>query len=137
LANRTLRAIDRWRAHDPEAAEACKQAADIFALLDDQNLAWDYYTTYLIGNGLDVNRWQSVAAEMNQRGQYKLADQALAVAADVDPANAEVVWERAKNLRQAGQDDKADDLMRRLANEKWPEQYQSIRANAQHYLKAK
>ncbi len=137
LLERTIRAIDRWRAHDPEAGDACKKAADIFTLLGERDLAWDYYTTQLIGSGLDVSRWQSVAAEMNQSGAYQLADRALVVAADVDPTNAEVVWQRAKNLRQAGRTAEANQLMHRLATEKWPERYQGIRSNAQYFLNAR
>ena len=95
------------------------------------------YTTMMIGRGLDVSRWQVVAAEMSQHGAHDLADLALSIAQEVEPTNAEVVWQRAKNLRQAKRNDEADQLMRRLADEKWPERYQGIRSHAQDQLKGR
>jgi hypothetical protein len=135
LSARTLRAADRWRAHDPEASDACRKAAETFALLGEADLAWDYYTTTMIGRGTEASPWQGIAAELNQQGAYELADQALAVAAEADPTNAEVLWQKAKNLRQAGRGAEADRLMRRLADEKWPARYQDIRAHAQYEVK--
>ena len=134
LTEQTVRAIDRWRAHDPEAGDGCKKAAEVFALLGENDLAWDYTTTTLLGDGLDVARWQRVAQERNQTGDYLLADRALLVASEVDATNAEVVWQRAKNLRQAGKVAEADMLLHRLANEQWPERYQGIRSSAQYSL---
>ena len=103
-------------------------------MLDENDLAWDYTTTTMLGGGLDVARWQRVAQERNQAGDYLLADRALVVASEVDPTNAEVVWQRAKNLRQAGKVAEADKLLHRLANEQWPERFQGIRSSAQYSL---
>jgi tetratricopeptide (TPR) repeat protein len=135
LSARTVRAIDRWRAHDPEANEACRKAAEVLALAGKGDLAWDYYTTSLIGRGTDTSAWQGVASGLNQRGEYQLADEALQVAGKTDPTNAAVLWEQARNLREAKRDKEADELMGRLANGKWPERYQDIHAHAQDYVR--
>jgi ferric-dicitrate binding protein FerR (iron transport regulator) len=135
LSDRTVRAIDRWRAHDPEANEPCRRAAEVLALVGKSDLAWDYYTTTLIGRGTDTSPWQDMASGLTRRGEYPLADQALRVASETDPTNAAVLWERARNLREAKHDKEADELMGKLANGKWPEQYQDIHAHAQDYMR--
>ena len=138
LRAKTLRTIDRWRAHDPEANERCKTAAEIFNLLGETELAWDYHTTALLDQGLSVSTWQNLAESLSKEGDYRpVADEALLVAAQVEPSNAEVLWQRALNLRAAKQNEEADQLLRRLANETWPERYQGIRAAAQFQMKGR
>ena len=74
-------------------------------------------------------------AELISTGDDNLIWQtALKVASDVDPTDAEVVWQRAKTLRAAKKDAEADELMRRLADENWPERYQGIHAHAREQL---
>jgi tetratricopeptide (TPR) repeat protein len=134
LSTRTLRVVDRWRAHDPEQGQPCLMAAAIFALLGEQDLAWDYLTTTVGGLGNEVVHWRGVAGELSQAGEMSLADRALVVASDVDPRNAAVVWQRAQTLRLANRKADADRLLRRLAEEKWPPEYQSISAHARQTL---
>src|SRR5262249_14552274 len=42
---KVVRATDRWRALDPDSAQACNQAGRILQMLGQPDLSWDYLTT--------------------------------------------------------------------------------------------
>ncbi len=108
LAARTVRAADRWRAHDPEAMGACRTASEVLQLLGENELAWEYLTT---PNAMQPERSSSVrggAAALSRDGRHTLAEYAYEVAAAAEPDNPDIVWERAQNLRRAGQRAESD-----------------------------
>ncbi|HZY89150.1 MAG TPA: hypothetical protein VFE78_30285 [Gemmataceae bacterium] len=56
------------------------------------------------------------------------------MAAAADPDNAQLLWDRAQNLRQAGHTEQAEGLFRTLAGRDWPGEYRGIRTRAQWQL---
>ncbi len=131
LAARTIRAADRWRAHDPEAAAACQTAAAILRALGEDDAAWEYLTTPEALRPGSVS-WTGTAQDLIRQGDVYLADRSFAAACEQDPDNALLLWQRAMSLRQAGWD--ADALLHQLADGEWPEQYQWVRERAKWQL---
>jgi ferric-dicitrate binding protein FerR (iron transport regulator) len=114
LAARTIRAADRWRAHDPEAAGACRTASEVLQLLGEDELAWEYLTT---PSAMQQERSSSVrgqAAALSREGRHTLAEFAYEVAAAAEPDDPDIVWERAQNLRRAGKRAEADRWLKTL-----------------------
>jgi tetratricopeptide (TPR) repeat protein len=115
LAVRTIRAADRWRAHDPEASGACQTASEVLRLLGEEELAWEYLTTPNAMQPEQSSTVRSLATSLSNSGQFTLAEYAYEVAADADPKDPQLLWERAQNLRRAGQDAEADRWLKKLA----------------------
>jgi hypothetical protein len=134
IANRTIRAVDRWRKHDPEASGACRTASEILYLLGAREIAWEYLTTAEAGEPTNSHTWDDLGQRVQRRGQFRTADTAYATAFEADPNDATILWKRSENLRQAGDVAEADKLLRQIADSEWPPQYNNVRANARWQL---
>jgi ferric-dicitrate binding protein FerR (iron transport regulator)/predicted Zn-dependent protease len=134
LAARAVRAADRWRAHDPEPAAPCLAAARVLRALGAGDLAWEYQTTAAGRHPDETGTWVGLAHSLSREGDPGLAERAYAVAAAADPENAQLLWDRAQNLRQAGQAEEAEQLFRTLAGRDWPTAYRGISARARWQL---
>ncbi len=134
LQIRTVRAADRWRARDPEAADACESAAATFADLDDPALAWDYLTTAAALRSPGSPSWRQVAETRHAAGDFAMAERAYAAACAAEPGDALLLWERARNLRQAGRTTESVALLRRLVDEEWPGDAARVRDRARWQL---
>jgi predicted Zn-dependent protease len=134
IAHRTIRAVDRWRKHDPEATGACRTASEILYLLGAREIAWEYLTT-AEGNEPTTSRtWDDLGQRMQRRGEFGTADMAYATAFEADPNDATILWKRSENLRQAGDVAGADKLLRQIADSEWQPAYNNVRANARWQL---
>ena len=135
LAARTIRAADRWRAHDPEATGACQTASEILSLLGENELAWEYLTT---PSAMQQERAAStfgVASSLRSEGNLRLAEYAYEVATQAQPNDPQIVWEQALNLRRAGKRDEGDRLLKTLAtNDKDSWEWRRVRERAQWEL---
>jgi hypothetical protein len=120
LEARITRAAERWRLHDPESADACDAAADLITELGDADLGWDYLTTAAVQRSPERPPWRKIAESRHSIGDFATAERAYAAACAAEPADADIVWERARNLRQAGKKAEAAKLLRRLADGDWP-----------------
>src|SRR5262249_16934471 len=107
---RVVRAADRWRRLDREQGDACRQASGILRRLGGRQLAWDYLTTPVGLRPNESGPWTELAQTMQRQGELTLADQAFAAAFAAEPTNAQLLWDRAQNLRQTGRRDQADKL---------------------------
>jgi hypothetical protein len=134
LQLRTVRAADRWRAHDPEAADACETAAATFADLDEPALAWDYLTTAAALRSPGSPSWRQLAESRHAGGDFAMAERAYAAACAAEPGDALLLWERARNLRQAGRTTESVALLRRLVDEEWPRDTARVRDRARWQL---
>jgi len=93
-----------------------------------RELAWEYQTT-----GRQPDTWIGLARTLSREGDLDMAERAYAVAAAADPDNAQLLWDRAQNLRQAGRAEQATDLFRALAGRDWPNA-PGVRTRAQWQL---
>jgi ferric-dicitrate binding protein FerR (iron transport regulator) len=118
LAARTVRAADRWRAHDPEAADASRLAGATLKLLGTRDLAWEYLTTPSAGRDGEERSLSGLATELRRGGDYDLAENAFALASAAEPSDGMVAWERAENLRQAGKPEEARRLLEAVLRDK-------------------
>ena len=63
-----------------------------------------------------------------------MADDAFASAFAAEPTNAQLLWERAQNLRQSGNLVEARKLLRQLADGSWQARFQALAAQARYQL---
>ncbi|MFH1266012.1 MAG: hypothetical protein ABIK89_09805, partial [Planctomycetota bacterium] len=131
---RVIRAADRWRAIDPDPTAACQTAARIFGDLGEAELAWDYLTTPLAARPNEAAPWVNMAKMLRRQGHLELADRAYASAFEAEPTNAQVLWDRAQVLLEAGRSEDAKKLLRQVADGKWTPQFDWIQTRARQYV---
>jgi ferric-dicitrate binding protein FerR (iron transport regulator)/tetratricopeptide (TPR) repeat protein len=134
---RVVRAADRWRSVDADTGDACRLAADALSRLGAVDLAWDYATSPLAGGAEASINWDERGREYHRQGQYELAQRAYALLFEADPANAQVLWNRAQALLEAGGRDRAHALLEELTRGSWDPKYDWIRRQAEQTLKRK
>jgi ferric-dicitrate binding protein FerR (iron transport regulator) len=132
--SRVVRAADRWRAVDHDPAAACQAAAKVLKRLGDRELAWDYLTTPVGLRPNESGPWWSLALALGKEGALELADRAYRAAADAEPTDAQIIWERAQNLKLLGKHQEAQQLVRRIAEGTWQPRFQGLQAQARHLL---
>jgi predicted Zn-dependent protease len=113
LIRRTVWAIDRLRAHDPEAGGECTQAGQLLRLLGAEDLAWDYLTTPYAGKD-EPPPLHGEAANLMRAGAANLGERMYRVAVEADPDNVALWWDRAQALHQAGRKEEARALFQAL-----------------------
>jgi hypothetical protein len=130
LAVRVIRAADRWRSLDRDATAPCQAAAKILQSLGAGDEAWDYMTTPI---GLQPNEaapWLDLAKTQKSARAFDLADRAYAAAFEAEPTNAQILWDRARSLQQAGRQAEAQTLYRQLAEGQWQPRFSGLQAQA-------
>jgi tetratricopeptide (TPR) repeat protein len=136
LITRVIRTADRWRALDPDKTEACQSAARVFLALNVRELAWDYMTTPLAEKSNEGQPWVNLAQLLRQEGDFPLADRAYATAFDVEPTNAQNLWDRAMLLQQMEHLTEARKLFQQLADGKWEPRFSWIQTQARNYVQS-
>jgi ferric-dicitrate binding protein FerR (iron transport regulator) len=127
---KVVRAADRWRSLDRDSTAACHAAGKILQSLGTRDQAWEYLTTPI---GLQPNEaapWLSLAQAQHGARHFELADRAYAAAFEAEPTNAQILWDRARNLQQAGQLAEAQKLYRQLAQGQWQPRFSGLQAQA-------
>jgi tetratricopeptide (TPR) repeat protein len=137
LLAKVIRTADRWRALDPDPAAPCRAAADILRLLGKPDLAWEYLTTPIGRNPAESPPWAGLASDLAQQGNYALADRAYEAAFEADPGNAQLLWDRARNLKRAGRLAESRRIFRQLADTDWQPRYRWLREQARWQLEPK
>jgi hypothetical protein len=131
---KVLRVADRWRALDRDASKPCELAGRILQTIGERDLVWDYLTTPVGLRPNEAEPWADLARTLARQGELVLADRAYAAAFDAEPTNAQILWDRARNLSQAGQTNEAEKLYRRLAEGSWQPRFQGLRDQARWQL---
>jgi hypothetical protein len=67
---------------------------------------------------------------LGRRGELDLADRAYTAAFVAEPTNAQILWDRATNLRQAGKLTEAKKVYRQLAEGKWQPRFTWLQTQA-------
>ncbi len=137
LLPRTIRAADRWRALDRDGNQACESAARVLKVLGAGDLAWDYLTTPIGLKPNEAGPWQSLAAGLGQQGDLALADRAWKAAFEAEPTDAQLLWNRAENLKRAGKVAEAHALLRKIVNESWQPRFNWLKAQARWQLEGR
>jgi tetratricopeptide (TPR) repeat protein len=131
---RVMRVADRWRALDPTATEPCILAARVLRTHGQRDSAWDYLTTPVALRPNEAQPWHDLAATLVRQGDLELADRAYEAAFDAEPTNAQILWDRAQNLRQMDRTKEAQALLKKLAEEKWQPRFNWIQQQAKWQL---
>jgi tetratricopeptide (TPR) repeat protein len=134
---KVVRAADRWRALDPDATAACQAAGRILRTLGEKELAWDYLTTPVGQKPNESGPWASLAQVLRNDGEFDLADRAYATAFAAEQTNAQLLWDRAENLRQAGRWEAARRVYRQLADGTWQDRFAGLKQQARSFLEAR
>jgi predicted Zn-dependent protease len=130
LLARVIRAADRWRSLDSDSTAACQAAARILQTLGAKELAWDYLTTPIGLQPNEADPWLKLAQALQGEGDFDLADRAYTLAFAGEATNAQILWDRAQNLQQAGRIEQARQLYRQLADGTWQPRFQGLQQQA-------
>ncbi len=95
---------------------------------------WDYLTTPIGLRPNEAEPWANLGRTLARQVNLLLADRAYAAAFETEPTNAQILWDRARNLAQAGNADEADKLYRRLAKGSWQPRFGALRDQARRQL---
>jgi tetratricopeptide (TPR) repeat protein len=123
---KVVRVADRWRALDRDSSEPCTQAAWILQRLGDRELGWDYLTTPIGLKPNEAEPWLTLASNLTRKGDLALADLAYKSAFETEPTNAQILWDRAENLRRLGKNVEAATLFRQIAEGTWQPRFQGL-----------
>jgi len=134
LIAKVIRSADRWRAIDPEPAQACEFASRILQRLGAEDLAWDYMTTPLADKPNEAAPWAALAQSLRAQGDVALADRAYATAFAAEPTNAQILYDHAMLLQQFGRAGEARELFQKLATGDWQQRWDWIKAQAKTYV---
>jgi cytochrome c-type biogenesis protein CcmH/NrfG len=134
---KAVRAADRWRALDRDASGACETVARILQRLGERDLGWDYLTTPVALSPNESGPWVQLAQTLNHKGELDLAERAYTAASESEPTNAQILWDRAQNLRQAGMTAEAARLFRQIAEGQWQPRFQGLQAQARLQVQAR
>jgi tetratricopeptide (TPR) repeat protein len=127
---KTVRTADRWRALDSDGEAACQAAGRILQSLGERELVWDYLTSPVSLHPNESGPWLGLARSLGRRGELDLADRAFTAAFEAEPTNAQILWDRATNLRQAGKVQEAKKLYRQLAEGTWQPRFRWLQTQA-------
>jgi hypothetical protein len=127
---RVIRAADRWRALDRDQEEACKLAAAVLRGLGEKELAFDYLVTPVGLRPGEADAWSGLAGQLVRWGERGLADRAYQSAFQRESSNAQILWDRAENLRQAGRLVQARALYRQIASSEWQPRFATLKTQA-------
>jgi tetratricopeptide (TPR) repeat protein len=131
---KVIRTADRWRALDRDAGRPCELAARILQTIGERDEVWDYLTTPVALHPNEAEPWANLGQTLARQGEWQLADRAYAAAFEAEPTNAQLLWDRARNLAQAGQAQEAEKLYRRLAEGTWQPRFAGLRDQARWQL---
>jgi hypothetical protein len=134
LKDKVIRAADRWRALDSDSTAACHTAARILKYLGHKELAWDYLTTPTALRPNESAPHLALAQTLRNDGDYDLADKAYVLAFEAESTNAQILWERAQSLQQAGKIADAQKVYRQIAEGEWQPRFQGLKYQARYQL---
>src|SRR3989442_15930245 len=112
-------------ATDPDKMAVPRRAAALLEALGAVDLAWDYTTTPIGLKPGESEPWLELARKLREENRHEEADAAYAAAFKAEPTNADILWERAENLKGIGQTDRARLLYRRIAAGTWQPRFAS------------
>jgi len=125
-----VRAVDRWRSLDPDSTIVCFQAARLMRELESPDLAWEYVTSPLASQPNDANPLRRLAAELTSTGEDVLAERALAAAFQVEPTDAQLLWDRAHALQRLGRHVEAQAVLKQIATGTWQPRFEGLKQQA-------
>ncbi|HUG93505.1 MAG TPA: VIT domain-containing protein [Planctomycetaceae bacterium] len=132
-----LRAADRWRRIDPDDTAACQAAAKVLQALGHNELAWAYLTTPLGQRPNEAAPWTELAVQLQTDGRIDEAADAYATAFEIEPTNAQILWDHSQMLESAARPADAASLYRRLAEGPWQPRFQGLQVQAREKLGSK
>ena len=132
--DKVVGAADRWRALDRDQEKAASAAAGVLRALGERELAWDYLTTPVALRPGESEVWSNLAASLQRQGERDLADRAWKAAFERESTNAQLLWDRAYNLKQSGKIAQAEKLYRQIADGDWQPRFASLKTQAKWLL---
>lgn len=131
---RVIRAVDRWRALETDSTQPCQMASVILRQAGEHELAWDYLTTPAAFRPNEASPYLGIAQTLRYQNEPELTDKAYALASAAEPTNAQIIWDRAQALHNAGKFSEAQEIYRKLAEGDWGQQYQWIQQQAKYQV---
>jgi tetratricopeptide (TPR) repeat protein len=131
LVARAIEAADRWRSLDTDVTDACNNAARFLSELGREDLAWDYLTTPLALKPNEATAWLNLAQTLRNDGNFDLSARAYTSAFEAEPTNAQILWDHAQLLEQAGHGKEARTLYSQIADGDWQPRFNRIKHQAE------
>ena len=135
FVTKVVRAADRWRSLEPDPTQVCMIAGKILQSAGASDLAWDYLTTPISIKPNESAPWLNLAKTLQTENSPMLADRAFVQAYEAEPTNAQILWDRAANLMQAGRMTEARAVYRMLAEGEWQERFAWIKEEAKRKVR--
>lgn len=132
--DRVVRAADRWRAMDREQERACRLCSEVLRSLGERELAFDYLVTPVALRPGESSPWESLASDLVRQGDRDQADQAYRSAFERESTNAQILFDRAENLRKAGRMASARALYKQIAEGDWQPRFTALKQQAKWLL---
>jgi predicted Zn-dependent protease len=131
---KVIRAGDRWRALDSDPTGACFVTARILKTLGREDLGWEYLTTPVGLRPNEAGPWLDLARALAQSRDKDWVDRAYRGAFEAEPSNAQILWDQAKNLQEAGKTPEARKLFQRIADGDWQSRFDDVKKEARRQL---
>jgi thioredoxin-like negative regulator of GroEL len=74
---------------------------------------------------------------LSREGDLDLADRAFRAAYAAEPTDANILWEQAQTLRQAGKLAEAQRVLRQIADGTWQPRFNSLKSQARWQLEGR
>jgi predicted Zn-dependent protease len=131
---KVIRAGDRWRALDSDPTGACFVTARILKTLGREDLGWEYLTTPVGLRPNEAGPWLDLARALAQSRDRDWVERAYNGAFEAEPSNAQILWDQAKNLQDAGKTPQAQKLFQRIADGDWQPRFDDLKKEARRQL---
>lgn len=127
---KVVRMADRWRSLDPESERSCRTVGRVLQSLGERDLVWDYLTTPVAMHPNESGSWLGLGQTLARQGELDLADRAYRAAFEAEPTNAQILWDRAQNLKQAGKLTEARSVFKQIADGNWQPRFRWLKDQA-------
>jgi Flp pilus assembly protein TadD len=122
---------------DDDDTMACQATARVLQRLGANAMAWEYLTTPMAEKPNEASPWLNLAQTFRKEGDFERADIAYVEAFKAEATTAQILWDRAQNLLQAGRVPEARRVYEQLAVGEWQPRFQGLKTQAQQFLDRK
>ena len=135
LFARIVRAADQWRSLEDDPSTCCEATARLLGKINRPELRWAYLTTPLVGHSGESTRWRQLAGLLSADvSDLELADLAFLRAFECEQTNPEILLEHAKLLKNHGDSDRSQQLLRKITDSSWQPRFSKTQARARQLL---
>ncbi len=134
LTARVILVADRVRSLVGNDPSTCLLAGHALWNLGAVELGWAYLSSPQAGGKARASDWLELARVEHRAGHWDYADRALAEAGAINPTDPTILWERAWNLRHAGQREQARAFFGTIVSGTWDKRYSPLQVESRKMI---